>query len=114
MGIFDSLADFSRMLWIEDDFVRVRIGLTDHEFHFRPGKEETPEQRTERVAKGDPLTVHVQIINRQSGKAVRGFDRHINPWWLRQFVYALAHGVEAIEREWGTLPDDYVKKIQNQ
>lgn len=110
-GIFDGLLDFGRMLFIEDDRVRVGIGLHHYELHFfRPDPERAASIRARQGDDGT-IPIRMDLVNTDSGKPVRGFGCYIHPWWLRKFVYALAEGVAHTEREWDTMPQSFIDKM---
>lgn len=99
-GIFDGLANLGRMVFIADDLVRVRIGFHHYELQFQPLNPPDPDATV-------PASLRMDLVNRDSGKPVRGFGTTINAWRLRQFVYALAEGVAATESQWHTIPESF-------
>lgn len=71
----------------------------------------TPSDETHRNADG-LLTVRLDVVNVRTSK--RRFGFYIHPWWLRVFVFDLAQAVATIEREFETLPDEFVEKMRQE
>lgn len=57
------------------------------------------------------MMVRVEIVNTHTDKT--RLSLHLHPWWLRVFVFDLAQAVATIEREFETLPAEYVQKMEN-
>jgi hypothetical protein len=69
----------------------------------------------EREGEAYAIPVAIRLVNRNSGKDVRGFNKtHINAWWLRQFVFEIAAAVAYIEREWDVMSPEFVTKMEQQ
>lgn len=66
--------------------------------------------QNERASKDQPGAVRICIWNLQTEKVRFAFTLHA--WWLRIFVYDLARAVAIIEREFDTLPEAYVKAME--
>lgn len=64
-----------------------------------------------RAAQGEPGVVRVVVWNVQTGKVRFSFILHA--WWLRVFVFDLAKGAALIEKEFETLPQAYVDRMEN-
>lgn len=103
--VFDRLMNFGTMLRAEGDLVRINIALHHYELQLRPGH---------RSDQDGVMRIKMDLVNANTGKSVRGFAITTHPWWLRKFVYALAAGVAYTEREWQTLPQEYVDMMEAQ
>lgn len=115
MNIFESLTGLGELASIspERDVISVKFSpASKYEIRlYRPEAE-----RFKRLREQDPnhpIPVRIDLVYRESGKSVRGFKSHINPWWLRQFVYAMAKAVAYTEREWDTMTEEYVNKTES-
>ncbi len=110
------LNDFGSGLKIEDDHVEIKLMGPAGNFMIRLDKPKPSTARRIRQEDIDEysIPVGIRIINRASGKDVRGFNqRYINAWWLHQFVYEIAAAVAHIEREWDVLAPAYIAKMED-
>lgn len=115
MGLDDYLSNFNRQVFVEGDVVRVKLLRSNYELRFEMPDRVTIDGIKERSGEAYSVPIRVRLINVNSGKDVRGFDtRYINPYWLRRFVYDLAHAVAWMEREWDLMSDEYVEKVEEQ
>ena len=111
------LGDFTSGLSIEGNRVRVKLmgPAATFELWLEMPDPKTAAQIREREGEAYSIPVRLRVINRSSGKDVRGFGvRFINAWWLRQFVFEIAAAVAYTEREWDTLSPAYVKMMEEQ
>ena len=109
--------DFTSGIRISEDRRTVRVRLlrfTNFELVFSHPKMEIAERM--RAEKPDySIPIPVSLINRKSGKPVRGFDHgHINPWWLRRSVFELAAAVAWMEREWDVMSPEFMAMMEAQ
>lgn len=80
----------------------VRIGRSDYQFEFWPAG----------PPKGDggPRFLRWQIVNRETNK-VRVDLGSIHSYWLRMFVFELGAVVADMEKEWETLPQEFIEDM---
>lgn len=112
MSIFDSLSlDQVRVI---EGVVCIRLLRTNFEVRlYPPEPERVAKIRAREADERAAIPIRMELINLNSGKPVRGFDgRYINAYWLRRFVYDLAGAVAYTEREWDTLPPEYVERME--
>lgn len=103
---------WDRQVTIEDDRVRVRLLRSNWEIWLEKPDPKTAQEIKDREGDAYSIPVGLRIVNRRSGKDVRGFDtRYLNPWWVRRFVFDLAAAVAYIEREWDVMSDAFVAKM---
>lgn len=113
MNIFKSFEGFGELARIEDGVVCVKLSpAAKYELRFYPPDPEVAASIRARENDDHVIPVRVDLVNRDSGKSVRGFRSYIHPWWLRQFVFAVAKAVAYTEREWETMPQDYIDKME--
>ena len=107
------LGDFSTGLRIEDDKVRIKLLRTNFDLYLLKPDPEKAASIREREGDVYAIPIGIRIVNRNSGKEVRGLDNHfIHPWWLRRFVYEMAAGVGYIEREWDCMSPEFIAKME--
>lgn len=100
---------------VEEGIVCVKFSpASKYELRFYPPDPETAARIRARENDDHLVPVRLDLVNRGSGKSVRGFSSHINPWWLRKFVFAIAAAVAYTEREWQTLPQEFIDKMKAQ
>jgi hypothetical protein len=102
-------------LHIAEGKVTVKLGGPAANFVliFEPPAPKTATEIREREGTAYAIPVRMRLVNRNSGKDVRGFGpSHVNAWWLRQFVYNLAAAVAYIEREWDVLSPEFIAKME--
>lgn len=111
------LEGFARGLHIEGDRIRVNLmgPAAAFEIWFEAPNSQTVAEIKAREGKDYSIPVRIRLVNRNSGKDVRGFnDRYINAWWLHTFVFEIAAAVAYMEREWDILSPAYIEKMNNQ
>lgn len=107
-----SLGDLGR---IEEGVVCVKFSpASKYELRLYPPDPEVVARILARENDDHTIAVRVDLVNRDSGKSVRGFNSLIHPWWLRKFVFALASAVAYTEREWDTMPQEFIDKMEAQ
>jgi len=103
---------FLDQIWVVEGIVHIRLLRSNFELRFYPPEPERLARIRERDP-NDPIPIRMELVNSRSGKPVRGWDGdHINPYWLRRFVYDIAGAVSYMEREWDTLPEAYVERVE--
>jgi hypothetical protein len=111
------LGDFTSGLHIDGNHVHIKLmgPAANFELRFEAPDPATAAKIREREGEAYAIPVAIRLVNRNSGKDVRGFNKtHINAWWLRQFVFEIAAAVAYIEREWDVLSPAYVTKMEEQ
>jgi hypothetical protein len=110
--------NFASGLRISDDRRTVSVSLMGPAGDFVLIFEHPDPERIARVKKSDgaayAVPVHIRLVNRNSGKDVRGFGRmgkYLNPYWIRRFVYEIAAAVAWMEREWDIMSPEYVEHV---
>lgn len=69
----------------------------------------------EREGDAYAIPIRIRLVNRSSGKEVRGFNtRYLHPWWVRKFVFNIAAAVAFIEREWDVMSAAYIEKMEQE
>jgi hypothetical protein len=111
------LAGFASGLHIEGDTVRLNLvgPAADFELRFTMPDPATAARIKAREGEEYAIPVGIALINRKSGKDVRGFHKtHLNAWWLRTFVYEVAAAVAYMEREWDVISPEYIAMMAAQ
>ena len=109
------MGDFMSGLRISDDrrTVRVRLLRTQFEVVFEHPDQQIAAEIKEREGDAYAIPIGIRLVNTNSGKDVRGFDKgHLNPWWVRRFVYDMAAAVAWIEREWDVMSPEFIAKME--
>jgi hypothetical protein len=113
VNVADSLSGLGDLGRVEDGVVCVKFSpASKYELRFYPPDPETAARIRARENDDHVIPVRLDLVNRDSGKSVRGFKSYINPWWLRQFVFAVAKAVAYTEREWETMPQEFIDKME--
>jgi len=109
------VSDFGRQVLIDGDRVRVRLLRSNWEIWVERPNPKPAREIKDRDGDAYAIPVGLRIVNRRSGKDVRGFDtRYLHPWWVRRFVFDLAAAVAYIEREWDVMSGAFVAKMERQ
>jgi hypothetical protein len=108
--------NFASGLRISEDRRTVTLNLlgpaADFILIFEHPNPETQARIKAREGAAYAVPVRIRIVNRKSGKDVRGFGvKHLNPYWIRRFVYEAAAAVAWMEREWDIMSPEYVEMV---
>lgn len=111
MDLSGLLSGLMQDVFFEGNRVRVKLLRTQFEIWFEAPDPQIAAEIKERDGEAYAVPVRIRLVNTNSGKDVRGFDKgYLHPWWIRRFVYDIAAAVAYIEREWDVMSEAYVKE----
>ena len=109
------LNEFMRGVFLEGARVRVKLLRSNFEIWFEMPNPQTAADIKQRDGVEYAIPVRIRLVNKNSGKDVRGFSgQYLNPWWVRQFVFDIAAAVAYIEREWDVMSPEFVAMMEAQ
>lgn len=119
MNLLDELIDAmlgDNHLHIEPDRIRVTLFRSNFELWLiKPNVATALDIKARDEADGYAIPVGIKLVNRESGKEVRGFGKaFLHPWWLRRTILELAAAVAYAEREWDLMGEKFIAKMEEQ